>query len=304
MGRGGKREGAGRPAGTGRFRERSVSMRIPLSLVPEISDLLAQRAAAASMSDAVETESSAPVALPEPGQVRLESPIDALSQLSRLRDARVRAAVVILDPIYRSKDTPGRAAYLAEMLPLISVAGEIADHVIVWGFPLSVARLVDHQPPHLQVEGWISWIYGNSANRARSWRGAQQVALHLRRPSAKLHYETFLTADQQAAHARGKLPYLMTPRDVVIAEPLLSGFIRRSEQTGFRGGQKPLSVITPLLRMTGVAGDLVIDPTAGSGTTGEAAAALGMRAVLSDRSATSLRIARRRLAPFLSAPSE
>ncbi len=100
-------------------------------------------------------------------------------------------------------------------------------------------------------------------------------------------------------HAKGKLAYLMTHRDIIIEEPLLSGFIRRQEQTGFRGGQKPISVIIPLLQMTAQSGDLVIDPTAGSGTTGEAAARLGCRAILSDGAPASLRIARRRLAPYL-----
>lgn len=240
-----------------------------------------------------------PISLPPPGHVRLEGPIAALAQLARLRAAGVRAAVVILDPHYRRTEPKGRADYLAELLPLISLAGEVADHVIVWGFPLSVARLVDHQPPHLMVEGWISWVYRNSANRARSWRGAQQVALHLRRPSSKLHYESFLTEEHREMHAKGRLAYLMTHRDIIISEPLLSGFIRKSEQTGFKGGQKPVSVITPILQMTAQPGDLVIDPTAGSGTTGEAAAQLGCSAILSDRAASSLRIARRRLAPIL-----
>ena len=164
---------------------------------------------------------------------------------------------------------------------------------------MAVARLVDHQPAHLEVEGWISWIYRNSVNRARSWRGAQQGALHLRRPKAKLHYETFMTDSQREAHARGKLAYLMTHRDVIIEEPLLSGFIRRNEQTGFKDGQKPMSVMEPLLKMTTRPGDLVIDPTAGSGTTGEVAAKLGCAAILSDRSMVSLRIARARLQHYL-----
>ena len=205
----------------------------------------------------------------------------------------------MLDPHYRLIAPKGRADYLAELLPLISLAGEVADHVIVWGFPLAVARLVDHQPPHLMVEGWIRGIYRNSANRARSWRGAQQVALHLRRAGAKLNYEVFLTPEHREMHSRGKLAYLMTHRDIIVEEPLLSGFIRRSEQTGFRGGQKPVSVITPLLQMTTKPGDLVIDPTAGSGSTGEAAARLGCSAILTDGAPASLRIARKRLAPYL-----
>lgn len=301
MPKGGLRKGAGRPVGTGRFGERSVQMRVPESLAPQIAEMLSEHAAkAASKHRLARSRRHAPPSPPDPGKVRLDGPIDAMEQLIHLRDSGVRAAVVMLDPMYRKSGARGRADYLAEVLPLVSVAGEIADHIIVWGFPMAVARLVDHQPAHLQVEGWISWIYRNSANRARSWRGAQQVALHLRRPKAKLHYEVFMSASQREAHARGKLAYLMTHRDVIIQEPLLSGFIRRNEQTGFKGGQKPLSVITPLLQMTAQPGELVIDPTAGSGTTGEAAAKLGCRAILSDRSTKSLKIAKKRLAPYLS----
>ena len=296
MPKGGVRKGAGRPVGSGRFGERAMPVRIPESLLPKVSELLAEYAAEKAPIRANKTTKPvSKIDLPAPGEVRIDGPIDALDQLTRLREAGVRAAVVMLDPHYRRTGARGRADYLSEMLPLISLAGEIADHVFVWGFPLAVARLVDHQPKHLSVEGWISWIYKNSANRARSWRGAQQVALHLRRPGAAVHYQNFLTEAQREVHARGKLPYLMTHRDVIIDEPLLSGFIKKSEQTGFRGGQKPVSVITPLLKMTTRPGDFVVDPTAGSGTTGEAAIALGLAAILSDRSAAALKITNKRL---------
>ena len=299
MPRGGLRPGAGRPSGSGRFGERATQLWIPESLRSQIDDLLVQHAVRAAERRRTPTVDPYDLILPLPGQVRLDGPIEAMEQLMRLHAAQMRAAVVVLDPHYRKSSPKGRADYLAEMLPLISLAGEIADHVIVWGFPLAVARLVDHQPQHLEVEGWITWVFKNSANRARSWRGAQQVALHLKRPGARLYYDSTFTDSQRAAHAQGKLPYLMTARNVIIEEPLLTGFIRRGEQTGFRGGQKPISVMTPILQMTAAPGDLVIDPTAGSGSTGEAAAQLGCSAILSDRAASSLRIAKRRLAPYL-----
>lgn len=299
MPRGGLRSGAGRPSGSGRFGERATQLWVPDSLRSQIDDLLVQHAVQAAERRRTLTPDPYDLTLPPPGQVRLDGPIDAMEQLMRLHAAQIRAAVVVLDPHYRKSSPKGRADYLAEMLPLISLAGEIADHVIVWGFPLAVARLVDHQPQYLEVEGWITWVFKNSANRARSWRGAQQVALHLKRPGAPLYYDSTFTDSQRAAHAQGKLPYLMTARNVIIEEPLLSGFIRKPEQTGFKGGQKPISVMTPILQMTAAPGDLVIDPTAGSGSTGEAAAQLGCSAILSDRAASSLRIAKRRLAPYL-----
>ncbi|WP_273457032.1 DNA methyltransferase, partial [Nevskia ramosa] len=95
------------------------------------------------------------------------------------------------------------------------------------------------------------------------------------------------------AAKHNRLEFKMTPFSV-FEEALLSGFIKRTEQTGFRW-QKPESVIAPLLRMTTRPGDLVIDPTAGSGTTGAVAIKLGCAAILSDANATALKTAQKRL---------
>lgn len=299
MPRGGVRKGAGRPPGSGRFGERSSQIWVPDSLLPDVWALLEQHLAMATERRARRPRSGpVHIAMPPPEKVRVDGPVEARDQLQSLAGAGVRAAVVMLDPSYRQTNARGRADYVAEMLPLIALAGEIADHVFVWGFPLTLARIVDLQSPRLSPEAWITWCYMNSVSRRRGWRQAQQSVLHLRRQNAKMHYDAFLTPQQRQAHTRGKLPYLLTQRDVIV-EPLLSGFIRRGEQTGFRLGQKPLSVIEPLLRMTARPGDLVIDPTAGSGTTGEVAVRLGCAALLSDRSTDSLKICRRRLREHL-----
>ena len=69
----------------------------------------------------------------------------------------------------------------------------------------------------------------------------------------------------------------------MIEAGLLVGFIGRNEQTG-HPSQKPEKVYDPLVRMATVAGDLVLDPMCGSGTTGAVARKLGRRAVLADAS--------------------
>ena len=71
--------------------------------------------------------------------------------------------------------------------------------------------------------------------------------------------------------------------DTVFVVPLNIGFVGKKEQTG-HPAQKPLKVIEPLIMMSTVPGDIVVDPMCGSGTTGEACRNLGRNAILCDES--------------------
>ncbi len=300
MPRGGRREGAGRPHGSGRFGEPTRRMDIPLGLVGQVSELLAAHQRAAAVA-AIEKRHSAKqgrglndtLEVPEPGTASIVGPIDALSMLNRLAEQGIRAATVVLDPWYRAKGAQGRSAYLTETVPLLEAASRVADHVFIWGFPEAVARLIDHTPSSVKLEGWLTWYFKNAPSRSKSWRPSQQACLHLRRPDAKMYPEHFYAERHREAAKQNRLEFKMTPFSV-FEEALLSGFIKRSEQTGFRW-QKPESVIAPLLRMTTRPGDLVVDPTAGSGTTGAVALKLGCAAILSDGSASALKTAQKRL---------
>jgi site-specific DNA-methyltransferase (adenine-specific) len=89
--------------------------------------------------------------------------------------------------------------------------------------------------------------------------------------------------------ARGK-----TPTDVwwaTIVSP------QSKEKTGYPT-QKPLPILSRIVRASSRPGDLVLDFFAGSGTTGEAAARLGRRFLLVDNNPEAIRVMRRRLAPF------
>lgn len=312
MPKGGRRKGAGRPAGTGRFAETARSMRIPMSLVGPVSEMLADHlrdVSAAKRATTKRAVRSPAIDVPDAGQVSIIGPINAIEMLSALAQQKVKVAAVVLDPMYRAKREIGRAAYLTETISLIEAASRVSPHIFIWGFAESVARLVDHWPANLKLEGWLTWFFNNIPSRSKSWRPSQQACLHLRRRDGKMYPEHFYS-DSLKSHARSnRLEFKMTPYSVmeadsprasrqapptVLKEALLSGFIKRSEQTGFKM-QKPEVVIEPLLRMTTKPGDLVVDPTAGSGTTGAVAIRLGCAAILSDRSAYALRICRRRL---------
>jgi site-specific DNA-methyltransferase (adenine-specific) len=67
------------------------------------------------------------------------------------------------------------------------------------------------------------------------------------------------------------------------------------ERTGYPT-QKPVRLLERIVAASSRPGDLVLDPYAGSGTTGVAAARLGRRWVLADRNPAAVEIARRRLA--------
>lgn len=292
MPRGGKRAGAGRPLGTGRFGEAAVTMRIPASKVGVVSTLLAKHARDADRKPTQRKSAYRLPKMPAAGITVLPRG-EAIDVLTAMAEKKVQAAVVLLDPWYRSKGAPGRAAYLAEMVPLLAAASQVGQHVFVWGFAEALARLVDHWPSTLKLEAWLTWHFKNAPSRGKSWRPAQQACLHLRRPGSKLYPEHFYSERHRKMAAANKLEFKMGPQNV-FEDALLSGFIKRGEQTGYPA-QKPVSVMERLLRMCVKPGDLVIDPTAGSGTTGVAARNLGCSAILSDRAAQSVRLMKKRL---------
>ncbi|MBC7977254.1 MAG: site-specific DNA-methyltransferase, partial [Myxococcales bacterium] len=90
--------------------------------------------------------------------------------------------------------------------------------------------------------------------------------------------------------ARGK-----TPTDVwwqTIVSPT------GKEKTGYPT-QKPVAIARRIVRVHSRPGDLVIDPFAGSGTLGQAAAELGRDAILIDDSAAAIAIMQRRLGAWM-----
>lgn len=70
---------------------------------------------------------------------------------------------------------------------------------------------------------------------------------------------------------------------------------RARERTGYPT-QKPEALLERIVTLRSLPGDLVIDPTCGSGTTAAVADRLGRRAVGIDRSEVAIRVARGRLA--------
>lgn len=299
MAHGGARKGAGRPPGGGRFGEETVAIRVPISMLPELSNRIAEGLRlrqSAQVAGQVDLKKSSLVD-PEIGAPQVHGPVEAIDFLARVRAAKIVANCTILDPWYGAHSTTSRTQFLSETLPLLFSAARVSQHIFIWGWPATLARVVDHLPTGWALEAWITWAFKNAPDRGKGWRPSQQSCLHLRRRDAPMYPEHFYSPRHAKMAAENRLVIKPNPYSV-LDYPLLSGFICRGEQSGFVG-QKPLAVIRPLIVMSTLPGGLVLDVTCGSGTTGVAAIQLGRRVMLADRSARSLRITRRRLAALV-----
>lgn len=227
-------------------------------------------------------------------------PLEVEDTLRICRELPSRVACTMLDPWYNKGVGGVRDDYDAHVSTMLTLAGTLSDHVYFWGFPEIVARYVERLPEGLSLTAWLTWYYKNNPSVIRGWRSSQMACLHLSRPGAPLFPEHFLNDRQLEKQRQGKLRYIPGPTSVledapdadeetlfapssVIVEPLLIGFVRRDEQTG-HPAQKPERVYEKLLLMVTKPGDLVVDPMAGSGTTGKVALDQGRRAILADHS--------------------
>jgi site-specific DNA-methyltransferase (adenine-specific) len=199
----------------------------------------------------------------------------------------------ILDPWYNKGFGGVVENYIEWLSSVTSRAAEISQHVFVWGFPEVIFPLAAHIPANFELCAWLTWYYKNCPSVIRGWRSSQMTCLHFARRGSVLYPEHFLNEAQLARKREGKLRYMPGPCNV-IEVPLNIGFVGRKEQTG-HPAQKPIATFVPLIEMTTVEGDLVLDPMCGSGTTGIACRKLGRRAILSDSSREYWDIAERRL---------
>ena len=213
--------------------------------------------------------------------------------LKCIRSIKDEIQTTILDPWYNKGVGGKRDDYIPWLVTVIEASFEISQHVFVWGFPEIVYKVLDYQPKGTELVAWLTWYYKNCPSVIRGWRSAQLACLHLRRVGAKLYPERFLNPVQTEKLEQGKLRYMPGPASV-FEVPLNIGFVGRKEQTG-HPAQKPMAVIEPLVLMTTKAGDVVLDPMCGSGTTGEVCRKLDRKAILNDCSEEYLAIAEKRL---------
>ena len=141
----------------------------------------------------------------------------------------------------------------------------------------------------------IVWAYDYGARTTRRWPAKHDTILvyvkdpeRYRFDSAEVDREPYMAPGLVPAEkaALGKLPTDVWWHTIVSPTG--------REKTGWPT-QKPLGVLRRIVAASSARGDWVLDPFAGSGTTGEAARALGRRFLLVDESPAAVEIMRARL---------
>jgi hypothetical protein len=218
------------------------------------------------------------------------SPRDILETLDAIREP---VTTTILDPWYNKGFGGSTENYHEWLRAVLHATARISDHIFLWGFPEIVCKALNYLPDGFDLIAWLTWYYKNCPSVIRGWRSSQLACLHIAKPSAKLYPEHFLNDAQLKLREQRKLRYIPGPPSV-IEVPLLVGFVGKAEQTG-HPAQKPVKVIEPLLKMTTIEGDLVLDPMCGSGTTGVVCRELTRRAILCDTSEEYVAMTEKRL---------
>lgn len=133
----------------------------------------------------------------------------------------------------------------------------------------------------------LIWRYGLGGSSSRAWPRKHDVILWYTR-SARWYF-----AAPRVPATSARLKGQMKKHPDVLDVPSLNNMAK--ERTGYPT-QKPLALLELLIGAHCPPGGLVVDPAAGSGTTGMAAARLGRRALLGDRGEHALSTMRARFA--------
>jgi site-specific DNA-methyltransferase (adenine-specific) len=186
------------------------------------------------------------------------------------------------------------AAYLEWSAGWIAEAGRIlkpTGSLYICGFSERLADLKGVAGRSFATCRWLVWHYRNKANLGRDWGRAHESVLHLRHAGfalnldeARVPYNAHTLrypAHPQARTSRyGRQSYVWQPhplgakpRDVLEIPTLTNGMPEKS----CHPTQKPLELVRRLVAAATEAGDLVVDPFGGSGTTFVACEALGRR---------------------------
>jgi site-specific DNA-methyltransferase (adenine-specific) len=141
----------------------------------------------------------------------------------------------------------------------------------------------------------IIWAYDYGAKSTKRWPTKHDTILvYVKNPATYFFDSTAVDREPYMAPglvtpekvARGKLPTDVWWHTIVSPTG--------AEKTGY-ATQKPLGILRRIIQASSAEGDRVLDPFAGSGTTGAAAVELGRDCVLIDQSDESIAIIEKRL---------
>ena len=196
---------------------------------------------------------------------------------------------------------------------LAEVSRVLAPHgsAYVCGFSEILADVKVRSARRFASCRWLIWHYKNKANLGKDWGRSHESILHLRQEDARIDVDavrvpynghtTKYPARIQAVNSQyggGKRrdrwvpnPLGAKPRDVIEVPVICNGM---SEKTP-HATQKPEALIEKLIQASSVAGQLVVDPFVGSGTTAVVAARLGRRWIAGDADSRYVGLTRERL---------
>lgn len=198
--------------------------------------------------------------------------------------------------------------WIAEVVRVLTPAGS----AYVCGFSEILADLKVRAAPRFAACRWLVWYYRNKANLGRDWGRSHESILHLRRSrdtridvdavripynGHTVRYPTRVQA-VSSQYARGQRrdswephPLGAKPRDVFEIPVLCNGMEEKTQHET----QKPEALIEKLMLASSEAGQMVLDPFVGSGTTAVVAARLGRRWIACDADPRYVAMARQRL---------
>lgn len=141
----------------------------------------------------------------------------------------------------------------------------------------------------------LVWAYDYGAKSKRRWPTKHDTILvYVKDPSA--YWFDSETVDREPYMAPGLVTPEKAARGKLPTDVWWHTIVPTSgrEKTGYPT-QKPEGILRRIIQASSRPGDLVLDPFAGSGTTGAVAAALGRRALLIDENPTALEVMRTRI---------
>jgi site-specific DNA-methyltransferase (adenine-specific) len=196
---------------------------------------------------------------------------------------------------------------------LAEVARVLAPHgsAYVCGFSEILADVKVRSAKRFAGCRWLIWYYKNKANLGKDWGRSHESILHLRAEDARIdvdavrvpyngHTTKYPTRIQAVSsqYGGGKRrdkwephPLGAKPRDVIEVPVICNGMTEKTPHAT----QKPEALIEKLVLASSAAGQLVVDPFVGSGTTALVAGRLGRKWLAGDADARYVGLARERL---------
>jgi hypothetical protein len=149
----------------------------------------------------------------------------------------------------------------------------------------------------LHLRNWIIWYYTFGQNMKSKFSRAHTHILYFTKDAREFTFNDRALRFPSARHTEYQdlraNPLGRLPNDVWDEFPRVCGTFK--ERDGFHGCQLPEALLTRIILASSNAGDVVLDPFVGSGTTAAAAKRLGRRYLGIDISAEYVRRTRQRL---------